>query len=207
MTPPFLRHLSIVIILLLSSACDTEHKVTREEAVIAVIGDSIANGYNLAKPWPTLLSEEFEKPISNTSVSGMETSWGLEVIDGVLETEKPTHLLISLGSNDAVRGPSDLIAISNLQEMVRRARQENVTVIIGNVIPNLLSEEANQRAEIISQGIAQIEDVVLVDSRSKMGDAKGLLADGVHPNQKGQQILFAAFLEALNSTFEKEKLE
>lgn len=201
MTYHSIKRLVLVISFLAISACDSNHGIAKSKAIVAVIGDSIGNGFSIATPWPTLVSEKLEIPIINTSVNGKPTGWGLEIIDAIIETHTPTHILISLGTNDAAQATAVEVTIANLQEMTYRANNNGIIVLIGNVIPNRQSEEANLRSLKINQGIATIEGAILVDSRSKMADRPGLLADGVHPNQKGQQAIADAFIDALNNTF------
>ncbi|MFT6709809.1 MAG: acyl-CoA thioesterase-1 [Arenicella sp.] len=194
--------LALAFLALLLSACNTQNAEQANQqplSKIAVIGDSIGNGYNLATPWPTLVKEKLKVSMFNTSISGKQTGWGLEIIDDILDTHRPSHLLISLGTNDATRGPCDGAAIANLQAMVDIANAKGVTVIVGTVIPNHQSKEADQHAQQINIGILQLSNASIVDVRAKMGDAKSLLADGVHPNQQGQQVIANAFLEQLMS--------
>jgi acyl-CoA thioesterase-1 len=200
--------LALAGLALLLSACNSQNSAQLNHqplSKIAVIGDSIGNGYKLATPWPTLLKEELKVAMFNTSISGKETGWGLEVIEGILDTHQPSHLLISLGTNDAARGPSIEAAIANLQAMVDIANAKGVAVIVGTVIPNHRSKDADQHAQQINQGIFQLSKASIVDVRAQMGDAKGLLADGVHPNQQGQQVIANAFLEQLMTLAKSEE--
>jgi acyl-CoA thioesterase-1 len=199
--------LALAGLALLLSACNSQNSDQLNQQPppkIAVIGDSIGNGYKLATPWPTLLEEELKVTIFNTSISGKETGWGLDVIEGILDTHKPSHLLISLGTNDATRGPPIEATVANLQEMVNIANAKGVAVMVGTVIPNHRSKKADQHAQQINQGIFQLSNTSIVDVRAQMGDAKGLLADGVHPNQQGQKVIANAFLEQL-MTLEKSE--
>lgn len=200
--------LILAVLALLLSACNSQNSDQLNHqplSKIAVIGDSIGNGYNLATPWPTLLKEELNVTMFNTSISGKETGWGLEVIEGILDTHQPSHLLISLGTNDATRSSSIEAAIVNLQAMVYIANAKGVAVIVGTVIPNHRSKEADQHAQQINQGIFQLSNASIVDVRAQMGDAKGLLADGVHPNQQGQRVIANAFLKQLMALKEIQK--
>ena len=192
--------LALALFALLLSACNSQNSDQLNQqplSKIAVIGDSIGNGYKLATPWPTLLQKELNVTMFNTSISGKETGWGLEVIDGILDTHQPSHLLISLGTNDAAHGPSIEVAISNLEKMVDIANSKGIAVMVGTVIANHRSKQADQRAQQINRGIFKLSKATIVDVRAKMGDAKGLLADGVHPNQQGQRLIANAFLEQL----------
>jgi acyl-CoA thioesterase-1 len=191
------KHLLIFGIFMLMTSCDSGQKVNKPPTKIAVIADSIGNGYNLAIPWPTLLQQSLDIPVINTSISGKQTDWGLEVIEDILDTHKPSHLLISLGTNDAAFNPQVSAAVSNLQLMADIANKKSVAVLIGTVIPNLGSDQAEQRAIEINKGIMQMRNITIVDSRARMGDAQNLLADGVHPNQLGQQTIADAFRDVL----------
>ncbi|NNC98810.1 MAG: hypothetical protein HKN85_01375 [Gammaproteobacteria bacterium] len=167
---------------------------------IVAIGDSIGNGFGLATPWPRLLEESLEIPVFNNSVSGKETDWGLQMIGSLIETHKPSHVVILLGTNDAARDTPVESIINNMQEMANQANSRNVVVLIGTVIPNHQSARSDLRAREISQRMKNIDNAILVDVRSAMGDGTGLLADGVHPNDTGQQVIANAFTRQLKST-------
>ena len=76
---------------------------------LAVLGDSLTAGYGVdaADAFPARLKEALRKAgqpceVLDAGVSGDTTAGGLARLDWVLG-DKPTHLLIELGGNDALR--------------------------------------------------------------------------------------------------------
>lgn len=163
----------------------TEQPTPKSKSIVA-IGDSIGNGFNIATPWPTRLSSILGVTVDNNSVTGEPTAYGLSIINGLLDDKKPTHVVILLGTNDAIRG-SAATAISNLQSMVNTARNKNVIPVIVTLPPITRSSSENSRAAQISNGIKKLQNAVVADARAALN--KSHIADGVHPNNEGQQII------------------
>jgi len=187
----------ILFVLLLLSACggggssngggedvDTEPTIRS----VQVIGDSIANGFGVADPWPPRLASILGVEVFNTANSGEQTPFGLSVIEGLLDQNNPSHLVIMLGTNDALRG-SVSNAISNLQAMVDIADGRNVIVIVATLPPITSSSSADSRAAQISNGIRNLNGAVIAEVRGAFGNGAGLLVDGIHPNNTGQQLI------------------
>lgn len=163
---------------------------------VVAIGDSIGNGFGIATPWPTLLQNSISVSVSNTSVTGEQTAFGVQVITGLLQDNTPSHVLILLGTNDAIRGSVDA-AIANLQTMVDIANANNVIAVVGTLPPILVDSAANNRAAQISNGIRGLSGAVVAEVRGSLGDGQGLFPDGIHPTTAGQQIIADAFLSVL----------
>lgn len=153
---------------------------------IVAIGDSFGTGFGLATPWPTRLQSALGVPVVNNSVNGRETAEGLGLIQGLINAENPSHVVILLGTNDAIRG-SVPEAVNNLQEMVNIATSNNVIVIVGTLAPITQSASQNARAADISSGIQALTGARIADIRTSF-DA-GLIVDGVHPGDEGQQLI------------------
>ena len=159
------------------------------ERSILVIGDSISTGFYIAAPWPGRLSGMLGIPVDNTnSVSGVETDFGLNIIEGLLISEQPSDVIIMLGTNDAIRG-SVSGAIANLRAMVNIANTQGVTVTVVTLPPITRSSTENNRAAEISRAIRGLSNARVADVRAAFGDGDGLIADGVHPNNAGQQLI------------------
>ena len=159
---------------------------------VVTIGDSIGTGFGIATPWPTILASSLGVPLVNNSVSGEQTGFGLRVIEGLLTEHNPSHVVILLGTNDAIRG-SVGNAIANLQAMVDIARRNNVIAIVGTLPPITRSTTENQRTADISAGIRGLMGASIAGVRGAIGDGEGLIADGIHPNTAGQQRIAQAF--------------
>lgn len=187
----------LVMVLPILSACDSANQnSSKGESIstsIVVIGDSISNGHNITDPWTLKFADELGIALSNNSISGEQTSYGLNVIENLLNEHKPEHVIIMLGTNDAARG-SVPTAISNLQKMVDIARAHDVNPVVATLPPIGNSASRNVNTAKISDGIRELNNAKIVEVRNAFGDAKGLLADGVHPNAAGQKVIADAFL-------------
>lgn len=80
-------------------------------AVILVLGDSLSAEYGLPRGsgWVALLekqlaADKISASVVNASVSGETTSGGRSRIAALLQQHQPTHVVIELGGNDALRG-------------------------------------------------------------------------------------------------------
>ena len=114
-------------------------------SVLLVLGDSLSAGYGLApeEAWPALLDQRlaqggFGARVVNASISGETTAGGLSRLPALLETHRPSVVVIQLGANDGLRG----LAIAQLQDNLRalvvasRGRGAQVVVIPMRVPPN-----------------------------------------------------------------------
>ena len=108
-----------------------------------VFGDSLSAAYNLSSEqgWVHLLGERIARSnlpwrVVNASVSGETTAGGLSRIAEDLKRHKPSIVVIALGANDALRGLPVAGMRSNLEQMIRLARQARAEpVIVGLMIP------------------------------------------------------------------------
>jgi hypothetical protein len=114
-------------------------------------------------------------------------------VESILDSEKPSHLLILLGTNDS-RGGIVGGAVSNLQAKADMANARGVVVIIGTIPPNLQDASADARNAAISDGIRGIQGALIAEVRGALGDGRGLFPDGLHPNEMGSTIIADAFL-------------
>ena len=161
---------------------------------IVTLGDSIGAGFCETIPWGIRLGQGLNVPVVNDSVAGRTLSEGLELVDELLAANKPSHLVVLLGTNDALFGDADT-AISTMNAIVQRARSAGVNVVIGTLPPIFRSSEVNDRSKQITDGYQNIKGAVVADIRSAMGNDKSLFCDSVHPNTLGQTAIVTAYLE------------
>jgi acyl-CoA thioesterase I len=108
---------------------------------IMVFGDSLSAAYGLnpADGWVALMANAL-KPrgvtVVNASISGETTRGGLNRIQGDLQRQNPTIVLIALGANDALRGLPVVDTRKNLDAIITTVRAAKArAVIIGIQIP------------------------------------------------------------------------
>ena len=78
---------------------------------VLIVGDSLSAEYGLARGagWVALLEARLAKQgiearVVNASISGETTSGGRTRLPALLKQHRPTHVVIELGGNDALRG-------------------------------------------------------------------------------------------------------
>ena len=190
---------------------------------VAVLGNSLAAGYGLARPsreaFPALVQAACDSlgwpvRVVNHGVSGATTASGLARLDAVLR-ESVDVLVVELGGNDALRGLSPESMRRNLVEIVRRTRArypEARVVLAGLTLPPLagggpylaayrsLVEAYRRTFEVVATetGAAFVpsllEGVAGVRSLNQR--------DLIHPTAAGQQRLFENLWPVLRTEIE-----
>jgi acyl-CoA thioesterase-1 len=172
------------------------------DAVILVLGDSLSAEYGLAlgSGWVALLERRLAKEkiaarVVNASISGDTTSGGRSRLSALLAQHRPTHVLIELGGNDALRGLPLAMTRDNLAAMARAAKAAGAQVLIAGMQmpPNYGRQYADDFASMFAR-VAQAEGAALVPFLLK-GIADGadlerwFQADRIHPNAAAQPAL------------------
>jgi acyl-CoA thioesterase-1 len=170
--------------------------------VILVVGDSISAEYGLprGKGWVALMQARLSSlgstaTVVNASISGDTTSGGLARLADLLKQHHPSHVLIELGGNDALRGLDLRTTQNNLAAMARAAKAAGaqVTLVGMQVPPNYGSAYANEFSQLFAR-VAQQEKTALVPFLLK-GVADGpdptrlFQADRIHPNEQAHPQL------------------
>ena len=166
-------------------------------ALILVLGDSLSAEYGLARGqgWVALLEQRLKhvKPrasVVNASVSGDTTSGGRSRLPALLARHHPSHVLIELGGNDALRGLPLTMTQNNLRSMLQACRAAGARpILIGmRVPPNYGKQYADDFAALFST-LAKTESVPLVpfllQGIAERADAQDWFqADRIHPLAK-----------------------
>lgn len=173
-----------------------------KEAVLLVLGDSISAEYGLKRGtgWVALLEARLasqKKPVRvvNASISGDTTAGGRSRLPALLAQHHPTHVLIELGGNDALRGlPLDMTE-ANLAAMVDAARNAGAQVLlVGIQVPPNYGRAYTERFAGLFEKVARSKKVAVVPFILK-GVADGpqaarlMQADRIHPNEEAQPRL------------------
>jgi acyl-CoA thioesterase-1 len=193
----FLENIGLKIILILFLTFS--YSITAETKKLLILGDSISAGYGLKKSenWVRLLeisltSSGKELQIINSSISGDTTIGGLSRIESDLKEYKPNYILIELGGNDALRGyPIEKIK-SNLLKIIDVSIAAKANPIIMQIrIPPNYGKNYVVAFENIYTEIALEKNIPKMSFLlEKVALDKSLMQlDGIHPNQKAQQII------------------
>ncbi|MBI5277012.1 MAG: arylesterase [Burkholderiales bacterium] len=167
------------------AACYAGHAAAAAP-VIVVVGDSMSAEYGIRRGtgWVALLQQRLDREklaarVVNASISGDTTSGGRSRLAGVLKQHKPTHVVLELGGNDALRGLSLSMTEDNLSAMVKTAQAAGARVLLVGmqVPPNYGADYANRFSGLFAK-VAREHRAGLVPFL-----LKGLADDGAEPTK------------------------
>jgi acyl-CoA thioesterase I len=167
--------------------------------VILVVGDSLSAEYGLKRGtgWVPLLEqrlarEKIAAKVVNASISGDTTSGGRSRLPALLQQHKPTHVVIELGGNDALRGLPLAMTDDNLSQMVDAARKAGARVLlVGMQVPPNYGSDYAKRFSALFATVAKRHQAALVPFLLE-GIAEGpdplrlFQADRIHPKEEAQ---------------------
>ncbi|WP_396436526.1 arylesterase [Limnohabitans sp.] len=178
---------------------------------ILVVGDSLSAEYGLARGtgWVALLQKQLatEKPgvqVINASISGDTTSGGRSRLPALLQRHRPSHVVIELGGNDALRGLPMAMTQDNLLAMTKQAQAAGAQVLLlGMQMPPNYGPEMARQFEAAYAQVARSQKAALVPFFLKgVGDdaepLKWFQADRIHPNEAAQPRMLANVWPALS---------
>jgi acyl-CoA thioesterase-1 len=171
---------------------------------ILVVGDSLSAEYGLARGtgWVALLQKQLaqEKPgveVVNASISGDTTSGGRSRLPALLKKHQPSHVVIELGGNDALRGLPMALTQGNLLAMTQQSQAAGAKVLLlGMQMPPNYGPDMARQFEAAYVQVAQSQKAALVPFFLKgVGDdaepLKWFQNDRIHPNEAAQPRMLA----------------
>lgn len=168
------------------------------ETKILILGDSLTEGYGVAKneSFPVLLEELLKKEghqvsITNAGIAGSTTASGVSRLKWHLRG-KFTHLLLALGSNDGLRGFKLEVTKKNLEETLKLALDNKLKVLIlGAKMPPNYAKDYTTGFEKIFSDLSKKYKVPLVPFilEGVAGNPKLNIEDNIHPNPEGHKII------------------
>lgn len=168
---------------------------------IVVLGDSLSAEYGLARGsgWVALLEQRLKTQgipaqVLNASISGDTTAGGRARLAPLLK-DKPSHLIIELGGNDALRGLPLTSTRANLAAMIQAAQAVGTKVLLVGmqVPPNYGSAYAREFSDSFTQ-VAKAHRVALVPfllaGVADRADAlEWFQPDRIHPLAKAHPVM------------------
>jgi acyl-CoA thioesterase-1 len=171
-------------------------------ARILVVGDSMSAEYGLRRGsgWVALLEqrlarEKIAATVVNASISGDTTSGGRSRLPALLGQHKPTHVLLELGGNDALRGLPLAMTEDNLRQMTQAAQQAGARVLLVGmqVPPNYGTDYAGRFAGLFAKVAAERKAAHVPFLLRGIADAADPLklfqADRIHPREEAQPLM------------------
>lgn len=193
-----MRLLFIFLVFLFSNAMSAK--------TVLILGDSLTEGYRLAKEeaFPYLVEQELKAKhpslkVINGGVSGATTASAMKRLDWYLKA-KPEVMILALGANDGLRGLKVSQAEKNLSAVIEKAKSKNIEVILaGMEIPSNYGEKYRQEFRALYPKLAKKYELTLIPFLLKdVATVKELnLTDGIHPNQAGHKIMAKTVIKYL----------
>jgi acyl-CoA thioesterase-1 len=181
---------------------------SQANVTILFLGDSLTEGYGIPsdKAYPQIVKKKFKKDLGkninvlNLGVSGSTTSSGRSRLKWILGQKKIDIIVIALGANDGLRGIPLTKSRENLEKIIRYGLKKNKRIIlVGMKIPPNYGEDYSAGFEKIFLEMAKIPKVKFIPFLLKdvAGIKKLNLLDGIHPNEKGHEIVAKTIFDFL----------
>jgi acyl-CoA thioesterase I len=197
------RFLNLVSAIVALVALGPGHGAATADCRLAVLGDSLAAGYGVdfADAFPAqleraLAGEGVTCEVLNAGVTGDTSAGGLSRIDWVLGDE-PTHILVELGGNDALRALPVETLESNLAGIIETAQAAGVRVkLAGMLAPPNLGARYTEAFAAVYPRLAERYDVPLYPFflEGAIEDPALMANDGIHPNAQGVAVIVERML-------------
>lgn len=213
----FIKHLLIVmsaLALLASSSCESSGPSEKRVAagdeiddpshgVIVAMGDSLTAGLGVAPTdsYPAqlerlLVERGLNYKVINAGISGETSSGARARIDWVLKLN-PDIVILETGANDGLRGIDPTLVEKNIEEIVLRLKQEEVTIVLAGMmmVTNLGKTYVSAFNDLYPR-LARRHQLVFMPFflQDVATDAAKNQEDGIHPNRAGYEIIAANLL-------------
>lgn len=186
------------------SATGTAH--ASDGCKLTVLGDSLTAGYGVEadEAFPAQLSkrlemENIECGVINAGVSGDTSAGGASRIGWIL-ADTPTHVLVELGGNDALRALPTQQMRDNLTTIIETAQSAGSKVMLAGMLapPNLGPEYGASFQRIFTELAAAYElPLYPFFLEGVAGRPSLLIEDGIHPNAEGVAMIVDGILPML----------
>jgi acyl-CoA thioesterase-1 len=163
---------------------------------IVALGDSLTAGLGLpeTEAFPALLQRKLKEEgyafeVINAGVSGDTSADGLRRTGWALEGDVRL-LILALGANDGLRGLPAQQMENNLQQIIHRARQRGIPVLLaGMEAPPNYGEQYAAVFRQVYQDLARKNNIAfvpfLLEGVAGMPDLNQ--SDGIHPSRAGAE--------------------
>lgn len=165
---------------------------------IVVLGDSVTAGLGLleTQSFPHLLQQRIDEEgyafeVDNAGVSGDTSAGGLRRLDWALDGEVRV-LILALGANDGLRGLAVAEMKKNLSEIIQRAQDRGILVILAGMEapPNFGQEYATAFRQAYRDVALKHRVIFIPFLLDKVAGQSALnQRDGIHPNVEGARVI------------------
>lgn len=196
--------------------CTTVTFATAKPLEVVAFGDSLMAGYQLDRrdAFPNRLAEALtanglEINMTNAAVSGDTTSGGLARLDWSIP-DGTDVVILELGANDALRGLPAETTRENLDKMIARLREREITVfLMGMLAPPNMGTAYEEAFNTIYPELADKYEVeyypFFLDGVAGIPDLN--LSDGIHPNPAGIAVMVEKILPVAEPFFKAQAVD
>jgi acyl-CoA thioesterase-1 len=175
---------------------------------IAVLGDSLTAAYGLdvSQGFPAQLQRQLDAAgyhctVQDAGVAGDTSADGRARLDWVLG-DRPNHVIVELGGNDALRALPPAELERNLDAIITRLQSKGIKVLLaGMLAPPNLGADYGQAFAAVYKRLAARHDVPLyrffLDGVA--GHPELTQADGIHPTAAGIGLIVQRILPTVES--------
>ncbi len=202
-TAGFLKLAAAILLLIAAQGADAENACR-----ITVLGNSLTSAYGLeiADGFPAQLQRQLDAAgyrctVLDAGVTGDTSAGGLARLDWLL-ADRPSHVLVELGGNDALRALPPEELERNLDAIIARLQSQGVKVLLaGMLAPPNLGEDYGQAFAAVYSRVAARHDVPLyrffLDGVA--GHPEFTQPDGIHPTAEGIRTIVERMLPAVEA--------
>jgi acyl-CoA thioesterase-1 len=167
-----------------------------------------STAWSAGSGWVSLLEkrlaeEKIPATVINASISGDTTSGGRSRLAALLVQHRPTHVILELGGNDALRGLPLSMTQANLSQMTQAAKAAGARVLlVGMQVPPNYGRKYGDDFAALFASVARQEGVALVPFMLKgVADAPNAEAmfqpDRIHPRGEAHPAILANIWQGL----------
>ncbi len=174
----------------------------RAAPLILVLGDSLSAEYGLKRGsgWVALLQQrllqqKFAHSVVNASISGETTAGARSRLAALLALHHPTHVILELGGNDALRGLPLAMTQENLDQLTLMSQASGAKVLLlgMQVPPNYGADYARAFAAtyvtVATKRKAALLPFLLRGVADRADAEQWFQPDRIHPREEAQILL------------------
>ena len=185
-----------------------------DEKTILFFGDSITAGFGVGpdQAFPAVIQQKIDSlewnfEVVNGGLSGETSAGGLRRIDWILRS-RPSVFVLELGGNDGLRGIDLDSTVENLEAIIKKVKNRypgTKILLAGMQVPPNLGPEYTTRFQNMYPRLAEENDVIYIPFilEGVGGESQFMQADGIHPNEKGHQIVARNIWERLKPVLQE----
>ena len=182
---------------------------------IIFLGDSLTAGLGLDinHSFPSVIQERLKREgyafeVVNAGVSGDTSAGGLRRLEWAMADGDPKVLVVALGGNDGLRGLPPEQLEQNLAAIIEGGQKRGLKVILaGMEAPPNFGADYTARFRAVYPTLARRYDIPLIPFllEGVAGDPAFNQSDGIHPNQRGAQVVADLVWRTLQPTLDQTR--